>query len=98
MIGEITNTQCSRYFRLCEYGEWGEPQEVAPGTYCYRGVQVLSSICNQRGGGQCSFTGIRCVDGDENEITSQCTNYYQTCNNNVTSNVIGTAGLGGEGI
>ncbi|KAM7454839.1 hypothetical protein BLSTO_04404, partial [Blastocystis sp. subtype 1] len=91
MMGEISTTQCTRYLRICEYGEWGEPQEVAPGTYCFRGVQVLASICNQGGGGQCSFSGIRCVDGDENVISNQCTNYYQTCNNNLTSTITGTS-------
>ena len=92
MMGEISTTQCTRYLRICEYGEWGEPQEVAPETYCFRGVQVLASICNQGGGGQCSFSGIRCVDGDENVISNQCTNYYQTCNNNLTSTITGTSG------
>ena len=89
-VGQISTTECTRYFRQCNYGEWGVPQEVAMGTYCYRGVQVNAATCNQRGGNTCSFTGIRCVDGDENVITTQCSSYYQQCINGVTSNIIGT--------
>ena len=89
-VGQISTTECTRYFRQCNYGEWGVPQEVAIGTYCYRGVQVNAATCNQRGGNTCSFTGIRCVDGDENVITTQCSSYYQQCINGVTSNIIGT--------
>ena len=93
MVGQISTTDCTRYFRQCNYGEWTEPQEVAIGTYCYRGVQVNSATCSQRGGNACSFTGIQCVDGDENVITTHCTNYYQECVDGKTSNIIGTTGL-----
>ena len=92
VVGQISLTECTRYFRQCNYGEWDAPQEVAIGTYCYRGVQVNAATCNQRGGNDCSFTGIRCVDGDENVITTQCTNYYQECENGKTTNIIGTQG------
>lgn len=92
MYGQISTTECTRYFRQCANGEWAQPQEVAIGTNCYRGIQVHSSTCNQRVDTSCSFEGIQCVDGDQNVITTQCTSHYQRCNNNVLSNVIGTEG------
>lgn len=92
MYGQISTTQCTRYFRQCFNGEWAVPQEVARGTYCYRGHQVNTATCNQRGGLNCTFTGIRCVDGDMNVIMTRCTDYYQLCNNGVTSDALGTDG------
>lgn len=93
MVGQISTSQCTRYFRQCSNGEWLDPQEVARGTYCYRGNQVSSDVCNQRASNSCSFSGMQCVDGDLNPITTHCTSHYQTCNDGTLSNVMGTEGM-----
>ena len=93
MVGQLSTSECTRYFRQCSNGEWLDPQEVARGTYCYRGNQVSSDICKQRASSSCSFSGIQCVDGDQNPITTHCTSHYQTCNDGTLSNVMGTEGM-----
>ena len=61
---------------MCSNGKTSEPRTTAPGTKCYLDEQVIASLCSDV---ECSFSGIRCVDGNGDLVMNKCTTRYAEC-------------------
>lgn len=85
--GSMVENECTAYYYGCNNGVTTTVEAVPAGYSCYNSAFIPMSLCQKFTFGSCDFCRVRCVNSNGLFEDAECTSYYVSCVDGVTSGI-----------